>query len=104
MIKYYAESKTCDKCGHTEYTSRNTISCDCCDKELKDDGGENNYIHSICFNKQHDTIDLHFCNWKCLKNYIPTYLKEHRENIDFVTLPYVTNNKIDDFIKNMIGE
>lgn len=84
--------ETCSKCGSRKIIQEESYGCDEC-KICIDDGlnpKQNKYpevlVLTVFWKKAvKETIDFHYCSWKCLAKALKKVIK--KKNIDFFSLP-----------------
>ena len=64
--------------------------CDCCKKEIRQYPNEDNRLEMTLFKKNDENINLHFCSWDCVLNYISNLKIE----FDFISLPFVYSSDV----------
>jgi len=99
-IKIVEERKRCPCCGRIIKDEKSIIVCDNCGKTVP--YGENeNFLELSKFYYDADMQRLHFCSWKCLREFIINH-KEKLLDCDFMTLPYLHREDYENFLKEFL--
>ena len=99
MKTHKSQKITCEHCNQSHFVGPDEYACDQCGATV--DGSFN----LTAFFIERETVDFHFCGWRCLTRKLPEIQSDH-----FAALPYLhfddaaPGQGVKDFLVAMTGE
>ena len=94
MIIKEAEYSECEACGNRHRIACRQLVCDICGNHINEEcfGGDVLEITTFPADRYSDSMDMHFCSWKCVFKALPNISTDY-----FIDLPCITAERLEEF-------